>query len=217
MTRITAYRRCIVEALILATALLAYGSPEVKAYDFENPYELFSPEARAIIESAETQSCDEDWQLFWGLLRDGEPAAGVHLAMYMQYGGLVPPGSSPDRLSFARHFKILLAYAVPSLDPVAVDFVKASADYFGVEFPSCVAQGWRTKQECLDRAIADGALPSIEVYDREIAALSEARKLPARCIKEAILDPHMMGQLAHPYGEAPPPRRPPCQNFWCLP
>ena len=201
-------------AMSLTLALVAISAFDARAYDFENPYAFFSPEARAILETTDPDSCNESWQLYWGLLRDGEPAAGVPLFLHMLYGGLVPPGSSADRISLARHTRILLAYAVPSRDPLAVEFVLDSRETLGDEFVYCVASGEKTRQMCLDQAIAHGVLPSIEAYDREITALSEARKLPARCIDEAVLDPHTLGQSAYPMVAIPPPR-PPCQNLWC--
>lgn len=206
------------KATFSACCIVAFVSltfADAQSHDFHKPYELFSSEARAILESTEPRSCDEEWQLLWGLLKDGESAAGSNLAFAMLWGGLVPPGSGSDRVSLTRHLRILFSYAVPS-DPDAVDFVAGDGGSFSDEFSYCLAFGWRTKQECLDRAIANGALPSIEAYDREITLLSDARKLPARCVDEAVLSTMAYAHRLSP-DNAFIPSRPPCRELWCMP
>lgn len=176
--------------LLLAGAALSDEADEVFYSGFD---ESDLPEARNAARHFDEGQCDKAWTVLQNLLGDGKLFAGTALAYEIFFVGLVPPGSSPDRVSQLRHLIVLSSYGAASGDASAIElYRKVSTVISGGNdtYLRCLEGGSREASECFNDHIRAGMLPSIQDYFRELDSLSAALNLPARCIPNAAFWPN---------------------------
>ena len=82
----------------------------------DDRFSELSEQQRAFVAAAHQAIDDGDcaaaWDGLWNEFRTGDPAAATTLADLIIFDGLVPPGSSPDRLSQERHAYILAVHGL---------------------------------------------------------------------------------------------------------
>jgi hypothetical protein len=97
--------------------------------------------------------CDSAWEILQGLLENGKLFAGTALAYEILFIGLVPPGSSPDRVSQLRHLIVLSSYGAASGDASAIElYRKVSTVISGGNdtYLRCLEGGSREASECFN-------------------------------------------------------------------
>lgn len=183
-------------SLLAAFVLLCAAATPARAEDRASrvdPYAGLAQSARAMaagaVEKFTDGNCGAGWGLTWRLFRGGQSLAAAGLAYAVYYKGLVPPGSTPDRVSQARHLFILTAYAAPSENPQALALLRTVHRAFGLgrfgpgagAFLACLEDPDRSGQSCLDDAIGAGLLPRIEDYAREVDGFTRTGARRAFC------------------------------------
>ena len=178
---------------VMAIALAGCPTPRETVETAPNRFPNLSDEQRDLVESAQDAIDDGDcaaaWDGLWNAFRNGEPVAATMLATFIVFDGLVPPGSSPDRLSQERHATILALHGMASgtvYSRQIVDTLFETPDEPG-SFTECLNENPEQSNVCIDEAIFFRFLPNRSSYVAETEALARAVAQPAICTPQAVL------------------------------
>lgn len=154
-----------------------------------------SKEQRKVIDAAQDAisggDCATAWAGLWNAFRDGEPVAATALAEFIMFDGLVPPGSSADRLSQERHATMLAMHGLASSSIYSqqiVDALTGRRDE-SADLPRCMRENAAQLGVCVNELIFYRLLPAPSVYIAETEALARAVVQPAICAPQLALLP----------------------------